>query len=165
MMVYYFDTSAMVKYYISEPGTDWVVGVVDAQINNSFLHQVSLAEIGEVEVAAALAKKQRTREIGKRRQRQALEAFLHACQHRFQILQLDGNLIQVAIDLTQRHSLRGYDAVHLATALRLQESLVAADLPPIVFVAADRMLCDAAISEGLAVVNPNEIAVEGHSGT
>lgn len=56
---------------------------------------------------------------------------------------------------TQNHRLRGYDAIHLATALTVNAALTAANLPPLIFVAADDDLLAAARAEGLATENPN----------
>ena len=63
-------------------------------------------------------------------------------------------VVDVTIDLAtsagvvaEREALRGYDAVHLATAL-----LVDAD----VFATTDAELCDAALRNGMSVANPLE---------
>ena len=64
-------------------------------------------------------------------------------------------LLDRAVDLTQRHRLRGYDAVQLATALAAESSLVAAGLPGLTFVAADADLVAAARAEGLGADDPN----------
>lgn len=57
---------------------------------------------------------------------------------------------------TQHHPLRGYDAIHLATALILNQGLVGGALPPLNFLSADRVLHKAARAEGLTAENPNE---------
>ncbi|MBU0702365.1 MAG: hypothetical protein KKC18_00665 [Chloroflexi bacterium] len=49
-----------------------------------------------------------------------------------------------------------YDAVHLATALSINQRLVEAGEPALTFLSADVRLNDAATAEGLAVDNPNE---------
>ena len=61
-----------------------------------------------------------------------------------------------ALLLTQLHRLRGYDAVHLASALAANAVLIAVGSPPLILVAADRDLRDAAMREGLAVDNPHD---------
>ena len=35
MAYYFFDSSALVKYYVSETGTQWARGIIDAQPLNS----------------------------------------------------------------------------------------------------------------------------------
>ena len=53
-------------------------------------------------------------------------------------------------------AVKRYDAVHLATAISLNMALLAAEFPPLVFVTGDRILREAAQSEGLVVENPDE---------
>ncbi|MEE9145887.1 MAG: type II toxin-antitoxin system VapC family toxin [Candidatus Tectomicrobia bacterium] len=50
MPVYYLEPSALVKYYITEPGSIWIRQLVDEE-NNALLS----AEITIAEVSAALA--------------------------------------------------------------------------------------------------------------
>ena len=67
----------------------------------------------------------------------------------------DRSLVDEAIELTGRHRLRGYDAIHLACALRLNRALIAHHLPSILLVSADNDLLAAAAAEGLPTDNPN----------
>jgi len=76
---------------------------------------------------------------------------------RYQVISTDRKVINQATDLTDRHPLRAYDAVQLATALRLAEALDEEGLS-LTFVSADARLCTAAEQEGLAMVNPNLLA-------
>lgn len=57
--------------------------------------------------------------------------------------------------MIDRHPLRAYDAVQLASALRASRALQAARLPPLLFLSADDRLTAAATHEGLATDNPN----------
>jgi len=70
-------------------------------------------------------------------------------------VEIDQTLVDLAVDLTQRHKLRGYDAVQLAAALTLHGLLTQAAVVPLMFVAADDDLLEAARGEGLATDNPN----------
>jgi len=65
------------------------------------------------------------------------------------------NIVLLARDLLDRHPLRAYDAVQLASAIVANQALIAANLPPLVFVSADDRLNAVAATEGLAVDNPN----------
>jgi len=69
-------------------------------------------------------------------------------------VELNASVLGSARTLIERHGLRGFDAIHLASALGLQ---AAAD-EPITFVAADQRLLQAATSERMATVNPERIA-------
>lgn len=59
------------------------------------------------------------------------------------------------MDLAERHTLRGYDAVQLATACELNALLVSQQLEQITFICADNALLAAANLEGLLTENPN----------
>jgi hypothetical protein len=50
MSAYYFDSSALVKYYAPEIGTNWVRGLVDVQPAN----EIFTALVTGVEIVAAM---------------------------------------------------------------------------------------------------------------
>lgn len=61
------------------------------------------------------------------------------------IVEIDETLANSAADLAEKHSLRGYDAVHVASALRVGA---------LVFSTSDRDLSAAASAEGMHVTDP-----------
>jgi len=73
----------------------------------------------------------------------------------YHIVPLNDAMVQLAIDLTKRHPLRAYDALHLATAKTVNTALVSAQLSVLTFVTADTALLTAAEGEGLPTANPN----------
>ncbi len=154
MAVYYFDSSALVKVYITESGSEQVIALVRGRDEQNRQHQILFSKIGIVEVAAAVAKRWRMHEISADQQSLFIRAFLRDCQVRFMTTGVNDAVIRLATDLTRRHPLRGYDAMHLATSLLLNQGLTAAALPPLTFVSADRALNDAARQEGLAIIAP-----------
>lgn len=148
--VAYFDSSALVKRYLLETGTDWV----QAWCSDPN-HTVALAEIGLVEIAAAFAGKLRGAYLTPVQYRDALNDLSKDADIEFAMVRVDRTVVDEAIALTARHRLRGYDAVHLACALRLNRALLVNDLPPLVMVSSDTELLVAAEREGLPVENPN----------
>ena len=60
-----------------------------------------------------------------------------------------------AMDLVERHGLRGYDASHLAAALVVADVRRLRGLPALTFVSADNGQRQAAAAEGLRVGEPN----------
>jgi hypothetical protein len=60
-----------------------------------------------------------------------------------------------AMDLAERHGLRGYDAVHLAAALIIADAQQRRGLPAGTFLSADSIQRTAAAAEGLPVDDPN----------
>jgi predicted nucleic acid-binding protein len=152
-MIYFLDASAVVKRYVREVGSDWVRALTAPDGEQHII----LAEVTLAEVAAALAARERAPGGISRRQRdELLTAFLTDCQRPFHLRAISRAVIDSAVHLTQHHRLRGYDAIQLATALAVNDVLLASQLPGVTFVAADDDLIDAARAEGLAVENPNE---------
>jgi predicted nucleic acid-binding protein len=115
-VIVYLDASALVKRYVAEAGSP----EVEALINEA--RATGTALISRAEVAAALARAARigliTREAGAK----ALQAFNADWEHLVR-LQLGEPLAARAAALAWEHGLRGYDSVHLASALAWSESL------------------------------------------
>lgn len=119
-------------------------------------HVIILAEITRVEVAAALAARHRATGGISRAERDAAVALLaRHCQVEYRLISIVPRILDQAVNLTQNHRLRGYDAVQLAAALAANTSLLAVGLPGLIFAAADNDLVAAARLEGLASDNPN----------
>jgi predicted nucleic acid-binding protein len=152
MSHFYLDASAVVKRYSPETGSAWV----KAQTVPLAGHTIVLSEITLAEVAAALAAKHRTPGgITQKARDDAVALFLNHCDAEYTLVAITRFIIDRAVNLTQDHKLRGYDAVQLATALIANETLTAAGLSRLTFVAADDDLLVAADAEGLLTENPN----------
>jgi predicted nucleic acid-binding protein len=148
---YFLDASALVKRYADEPGSAWVRQLTESLAPNTIL----LAEVTLAEVAAALAAKQRAPAgITQEQRDRALSRFLQDCDESFLLVPVDRPVIDRAVELTQNHRLRGYDAIQLATALVTSEILQSQDLPSLVFVASDDDLLAAARATALPAENP-----------
>lgn len=152
MSHFYLDTSAVVKRYLVETGTAWVMALAAPAGG----HTIIVGEITRVEAAAAIAARHRAPGGITRRERDgAVNLLLHHCDTDYQINRLNDAIVARAVALTQRQRLRGYDAVQLATALAADAALRAAGLPGLTFVAADGDLVAAAQAEGLLAHDPN----------
>jgi predicted nucleic acid-binding protein len=146
----YFDSSALVKRYLAEAGSAWV----QKRCNDS-ARTIVTADISRVEIAAAFSGKLRGGFITQIEYREALAKLQADAQKRLQLLAITSQRIDEAIALTAAHRLRGYDAVHLACVLYLNQALLDSNLPPLTFIAADSDLLTAAKAEGLNTENPN----------
>lgn len=157
MINYYLDSSAWVKVYVTETGTAWVTTIFNAGVSSGHpLYQLSSASIALVEVAAAIARHERTGKIKWAEQRELYRRLIFDSENRTNQVGLSDDILHLAAELTQRRPLRGFDAIHLATALTLTQSFTNAGLPSLTFVSADASLCTSAIEEGLAADNPND---------
>lgn len=153
MALYYCDTSALVKYYVTEPGSTWMRQLIEERDADAarFRHVILIAEITQVEVAAGIAIIERVGRIRRSERDRAYAHFIAQCVHRYAILSLTTADLETAAALTQRHPLKAYDAVQLAVALRYHRVLAA---HPLTFVCGDNTLITAAQSEGLSTANP-----------
>lgn len=150
-MMYYLDTSALVKYYVQESGTPWVMGLCDPAAG----HTIATARITQAEAAAAFARKYRNGDFSERDYTRILKQLADDFLFEFVLVEITASLINLAVSLTQRHKLRGYDAVQLASGLTLNAAVAQTRHAPITFVGADKVLLMAAQDEGLRADNPN----------
>ena len=111
-MTLYLDTSSLVKLYVAEKGSDdvWEL-VTGADI-------VATSAIAYPEARAALARRRRERVLTASVFAQAKRAF-DTDWPRYLAIDVTSALCQRAGDLAERHRLRGYDSVHLASFLEV----------------------------------------------
>ncbi len=135
----YLDASALVKNYLQEPHTAAVQALFTGGV-------VGTGFLSKAEIAAAFAKAARMRYITPNEARAAWEAF---CQHWPTLirLRLTEPLVMRAGELALQHGLRGYDAVHLATALHWQTLLGS----PVTLATFDHQLWDVSKAVGFTV--------------
>jgi uncharacterized protein len=155
MAFYYFDASALVKYYVTEPGSTWVRQVIDEQepISGQTRHIILVAEITRVEVAAGLAVIERVGRIRRVERDRAYHRFMSQFAHRYAIMPLSADDFATAAHLTQQYPLKAYDAIQLATALRSHRLLADHQLA-FTFITGDTPLIAAAQAEELLTDNP-----------
>ena len=139
-MILYVDTSALIKIYVAEEGTDTVQEAV------SRASVVAASRVAYVEARAALARACRESRIGERDLRQSV-AELDEDWKRFLVVEVSDDLVQRAGDLAEEYALRAYDALQLASALILKRRVDSS----VFFLAFDQALTQAAQSAGLAV--------------
>ena len=162
MSAYYLESSAAIKAYDAEVGTDWVVKL----INSQEVEELFLGHLAVVETISGLRRKLAaveganlagdTRQTRSRELREAIRRFrADTLASRYTLVSVTTPIIERAADLAEQHSLRGYDAVHLATILQLTEER-RSPLSPVELVSADHELLEVAQAEGLVTWNPNE---------
>lgn len=151
MSHYYFDSSALIKRYVTETGTVWVNNLCQANPGYTFY----VSRIRGAEFVAALFRRVRGGDITLTDGQATATQFKADFHNYYQIVEVTEPLIDTAMALAEKHNLRGYDSVQLASVVTLQSIRAALSLPPITFVCADDQLNAAATSESLIVENPN----------
>jgi predicted nucleic acid-binding protein len=150
MAAYYFDSSGLVKWYVVEAGTPWVDRILSPRSG----HEVYTVRVAGAEVVAAFAIRLRTGTLTLAEAQAATARFRADLRHVFVMVDVTESLVDAAMTMAERHGLRGYDAIHLASALSVQGMRAASSRPQITFVSADGRLNAAAAAEGLPVEDP-----------
>lgn len=154
----YLDTSAFVKLFVAEPGTDLARRAVgDA-------YSVRASELAYPEARSAFARLHREGALDDERLGTAVGWLDRSWgEVGFNPITPDSEVCRLAGNLAGKHSLRAYDAVHLATALHLRANYRPDPAGDIVyFLTFDQNLRRAAeAEERLRVYEP---PVEGEAG-
>ena len=141
----YFDSSAIVKRYMEEAGSD----NVNKMVNESSI--IATSKLTYPEIVSAFTRKRRAGDISKDNYVKALNEFEKEWDYFF-VIQFHDEFFSTIKKLIERHSLRAADSIHLASALWLKQSVK----ENITFVASDVILLNAARTEKLSVANPQD---------
>ena len=115
-MILYVDSSAIVKQYVTEAGSDEVNEACDRA------EAVGTASISRAEVVAALKKAVRMEVIAKRQGEAAVRSFNKNWGDLIRT-RITERLAKHAAELAWAYDLRGYDSVQLASAAAWQQAL------------------------------------------
>jgi uncharacterized protein len=148
---YFLDTSALVKRYVPEIGSEWILSITDPATNSDLV----ISQITWVEVHSAFARRLRDGSLSAERFDLIGQKVREDFENEYRIIDVDRTLIETAAELVMLHPLRAYDSVQLASALRFQSTLISVSETQLVFVSADNRLLNIAQSVGLAIDNPN----------
>ena len=149
MASYFFDTSALVKYYHAEVGTAAVSKIFDEPDRT-----IAISSLGFLEIQSAFAIKVRCGILDASNSGiQRARLMVDIAAGSIEVYPIEGRHFALAELLIGRHSftrrLRTLDALQLAIALDLSAQNLTQ-----YFVVADHALADVANLEGLGVINP-----------
>ncbi|MGI8638670.1 MAG: type II toxin-antitoxin system VapC family toxin [Pyrinomonadaceae bacterium] len=151
MSAYFFDSSGLVKRYIAETGSKWIIGLLKPSADNL----IFIAPMTGVEVVSAIARRRKGLTITQPNAQKAIFRFQRDFRKRFVKNNLTPQLVEDAMQIANKYELRGYDAVQLASAIEANRLRQINGLLSIIFISADSNLNSAAQAEGMAVDNPN----------
>ena len=137
-MILYLDTSSLVKLYVEEDESS----KVDALVRSSEVTATSL--VAYAEARAAFARRFREKAFTPA-EHDRIKEFIDKDWSSYLILSVTENMIRLAGNLAEKHALRGFDSIHLASALTLRQELSS----PIVFSCFDNNLQKASEREDL----------------
>ncbi|MEE3719522.1 type II toxin-antitoxin system VapC family toxin [Tumidithrix elongata RA019] len=151
MAIYFLDSSALVKRYISENGSNWIYNLFEPSLGNQFF----IAAITSVEIISAITRRAKSGSINIADAIAIRNQFKKDFQAEYQVIEISEKIINSAINMAELYTLRGYDAVQLASGCELNILCITNGLLGVNFVSADNDLNKAALDEGLVIENPN----------
>lgn len=156
MATFYVDTSALVKVYVAETGHGWMRALCLPRTGNA----ISTSQLASIEVEVALYRKAQERSINEADRDKCVTAFRRHILKRYSVVPISDDVCRGARRYVHvaglPHPLRTYDALHLASAQIISDTLATLGTPSLIFVAADRRLIAIAQYLGFATDNPED---------
>ena len=155
----YVDSSALIKHYIREVGSD----DLNAKLTAASAHHpgVFISVVGYAEILATFARRLRENPRLKRQAELLRKQFRDDWLFELTRVELAVGVLLFIPGLVDKYPLKGSDAIHLASALWLRDALRLgkefgqADRS-LTFASADKQLNRAALAEGLEVFDPQD---------
>lgn len=145
----FLDSSALVKLYVEEVGSDRV-GTIVADEGEIFISRLAI-----VEIVSALVRRARAGDISTQEVEATLDGLRDDCERDFAIVELERAVLERAASLARRWALRAADSIQLACAM------IAFAGQPGRFVCADKELNAAARLEVALVEDPSKTGAAG----
>jgi predicted nucleic acid-binding protein len=134
----YWDTSALVKQFIKEAGTS------DVMVLRTQAPPHATATIAFTEIFSALRRRVRESALKESQYEDVVRRFLRDWPSYIRVT-LDDHVLERSRSLLERYPLHALDAIHLASAIELQNNLDEAS----VLISADSRLLNAAEAENI----------------
>jgi predicted nucleic acid-binding protein len=142
----FFDTSALVKRYYEEDGSENVDELIEDEDSTVVITSLSI-----IEATSAFRRKYNQGEIEQDRMDQLLSTFFEEAIDEFVIVPIEESFMKYSFDLILTEDLRTLDSLQLSAALTVnQENLK--------FISADKKLNAVAEEQGLKTHNPQNAA-------
>lgn len=159
MPVCYLDTSAVLKRYRTEAGTDVVDAIYDERHSPNVIKSIFTGIRSDVlvtsyftclEVESVASRMYRGKVLDEKSYKALLNSFARDVDHHMTVVAVDSGLVRSAIDAARKYALRPGDSIHAATA-----ELTTASQDQTIFVCSDKQLLEAAEDDALMrVLNP-----------
>jgi predicted nucleic acid-binding protein len=147
---YFLDSTAFVKLFVQEAGTDAIIRLMEATEDNRKLISAGTP----LEVYAALRRRERVGGISPE-DSEAARNILRVEAARMVQQPLNPAVLEAARQLLDHHELRSADALQLGAAVVAREMFQGME---IVFVSSDQHLLEAAKTEHFETLNPTDEA-------
>jgi len=143
-LILYLDTSALVKRYVREDYSDEITSMWKTA------DYLATSFVAHAEALAAFHRKRREDDLPGALFDRLIGRFREEWESLLRV-EVNAGLEPYVLELSERHSLRGFDLIHLASAVVLHERVCREANDTLVFACFDQTLAGAARAEGIAV--------------
>jgi len=143
----FIESSAYLKLFVQEEGSDRLINLIERTEDR----EKAVSALAPIEVRSAIRRRERLGDISAVHAGEALST-LTAESRRLIEQPVTATVLSRASAVVDQHSVRALDAIQLATALILRETLIGADV--LLFICSDIRLLKAAEAEAMATYNP-----------
>ena len=154
MQAYFLDTSALVKRYVREPGSQWLRSVLKGRRKRP----TYVAMLAEIEFVAAIARRQRAGDLTAAQSVEVIRLFGRHWVTQHSVIAWTESLSREAAVFAQRFALRANDAIQLASVFVVHQFRGEVSLPAITLLSSDLELNDAARALGILVQDPATVS-------
>ncbi len=144
---YFLDTSALIKLYVQESGSDWV----QKQLDNRFLF---ISRLACQEIQHTLKSAQKKESLKPIDAHKIIQSFRNHLKTHFYVVERNQELCSIEAELLSQYSLKMDHVIQLASALLIKPHLDKVGTR-LIFVSADDLLLEIAKAENLETENPN----------
>lgn len=141
----YFDSSALVKRYLKEIGSDRVKQIIN------HMPFIATSKLTFPEILSAFARKYKTGDISEDKFTQSVKKFEIEWNY-FLIVEIQDELFPIIKRTLKKHYLKGADSIHLSSAIWLKDNTK----EDITFVSADKNLIKVVQAEKIKIINPQK---------
>jgi uncharacterized protein len=138
----FFDTSALIKKYIIEDGSD----MVEELLNKA--DTVYISAITKIETFSTLKRLLTEKAIDHEDYKILKEEFLQDFQY-FSINNLNRKIIQIAKEMIEKYQLKSLDSIQMGSVIDIKSKVD-------YFIVCDRKLINAGNNESLKIITPSE---------
>jgi predicted nucleic acid-binding protein len=144
----YLDTSALVKLYVQEPGTEKMLELAHPDAGNRLV----ILSLSRIEFRAVVRRRAKLGDIDAELADELIEEFTGHLARVFQMQPINEPVMVAASNAIDNYYLRAYDAMQFGGYVTLRSSI--GEALESVFVCADNNLLKAARDQGFSVLNP-----------
>jgi predicted nucleic acid-binding protein len=152
MLWFFFDTSAIVKRFHKEKGTEIVDKIVNSLLEGK--HKGTVTPLVVLEFISASRRKVGSGEISWKKFKDGVASFLEESAGNFSFMSIESGTYTEAADYVIKYGLSASDSIHLVSISKISQTV---DKSKLILVSADARLCDSAEQEGFRTLNPEHI--------